>query len=111
MPKGENPNSRANLKMFGSERDARKAGANGGKKSGEVRRALRSFKELDDEYTTDKERKEMLDKLKMMARKGNLKAFEIYATYMGLKPAENVKISTVEPDAIEKIGSLIDAIE
>lgn len=113
MPRGQHPNSRKNLIKNSdlSPEERREKARMMGKKSGEMRRALKTFKELDDEYTTDDERKAMLTILKKMAMKGNLKAIEMYRDTMGMKPVENVKVATVEPDAIEKIGSLIDAIE
>lgn len=107
MPKGENPNSRKNLKMFGSEREPREYGKRGGIASGEARRVLKTFQELDNEYTTDDERKKMLDVLKRKAEQGNLRAWELYANYMGMKPVEKVAVSTVNEDAIERLQEAI----
>ena len=96
MPRGENPNSKANLskgKRF-SEETARKAQ----QKSVEVKRQLKTFRELDIETTTDDERKEMLNMLKLKARRGNLKAFEIYRDTMGMNPKDQTGISTEYAD-------------
>lgn len=96
MPRGENPNSKANLskgKRFNGE-TARKAQ----QKSVEVKRQLRTFRELDEACTTDDERKEMLDMLKLKARRGNLKAFEIYRDTMGMNPKDQTGISTEYAD-------------
>lgn len=82
-----------NLKPVRSKSEARERGRKGGQASGEARRRLKSFRELDDDFTTDDERKEMLDALKLKARRGNIKAFEIYRDTVGLKPKENVEIS------------------
>lgn len=95
MPRGKNPKSRANLKKpddFTSE-ELRERALKGAKASAEARRRLKSFRELDADFTTDDERKEMLDALKLKAKRGNIKAFEIYRDTVGLKPKENVEIS------------------
>ena len=96
MPRGENPNSKANLSLskgFNTE-TARKAQ----QKSVEVKRQLRTFRELDEACTTDDERKEMLNMLKLKARRGNLKAFEIYRDTMGMNPKDQTGISTEYAD-------------
>lgn len=98
MPREMNPNSLANLvknsDLTPKERSERASKM--GKKSGEVRRALKTFKELDDEVTTDAERKKMLQMLKKRAEQGNLKAFELYRDTMGMKPVEKVEQTNVE---------------
>ena len=78
----------------------------GGKASGEARRRLKSFRELDADFTTDDERKEMLDALKLKAKRGNIKAFEIYRDTVGLKPKENVEISG---ELVNPFAGLTDA--
>lgn len=94
MPKGDNPNSRKALAenraktQFSGDKAVIAA-----QKSAEKRRKLRTFRELDADFTTDDERKEMLDALKLKAKRGNIKAFEIYRDTVGLKPKENVEIS------------------
>ena len=97
MPRGENPNSKANLRVLSSE-EAREQGRKGGQKSVEIRRQLRTFRELDEACTTDDERKEMLNMLKLKARRGNLKAFEIYRDTMGMNPKDQTGISTEYAD-------------
>lgn len=82
----------ANLKRLSSS-EAREQGRKGGRASVEARRRLKSFRELDADFTTDDERKEMLNALKLKAKRGNIKAFEIYRDTVGLKPKENVEIS------------------
>ena len=74
-----------NLKPVRSKSEARERGRKGGQASGEARRRLKSFRELDADFTTDDERKEMLDALKLKAKRGNIKAFEIYRDTVGLK--------------------------
>jgi len=99
-PKG-NP---GNLRVPSSN-EARKNGRKGGIKSGEVRRQLRTFQQLDAEITTDEERAAMLNVLKNKAIEGDTRAWEIYAQYMGMKPTDKVDVratSTFE-DAIDEL--------
>ncbi len=88
----------ANLKPVRSKSEARERGKLGGIASGESRRKLKSFRELDTENTTDDERMEMLDALKLKAKRGNLHAFEIYRDTMGMKPKDNDEHSEYEDD-------------
>lgn len=100
MPKGDNPNSRANL--------AKAYNGNGGfntekariaaQKSVEKRRKLRTFRELDEDFTSDKERLDMLEALKAKAKRGNVKAFEVYRDTMGMNPKESVGQTQYEDD-------------
>ncbi len=94
MPRGENPNSKANLRVLSSE-EARKNGSKGGKRSAETRRELRSFLDLDAEVTSNEERIAMLTNLKKRAKYNN-KAFEIYRDTVGLKPSDKVDVNGVE---------------
>ena len=98
MPRGDNPNSRANLKPQSTrtKKEQREIAKLGGKASGEARKKLKTFKELDDEFTTDAERKKMLTMLKKRAEQGNLKAFELYRDTMGMKPKEQIEQTNVE---------------
>ncbi len=88
----------ANLKPVRSKSEARERGKLGGIASGESRRKLKSFRELDTENTTDDERLEMLDALKLKAKRGNLHAFEIYRDTMGMKPKDADEHSEYEDD-------------
>ena len=100
MARGESPNSKANLIPFSkrSEKEARESGRKGGKISGEIRRQLKTFRELDTEHTTEEERLKMLAAVKLKAVHGNLKAFEIYRDTMGMNPRDQAGISTEYAD-------------
>ncbi len=76
MPRGDNPNSRANLKPVRSKKEARKRGKKGGKKSGESRKALSSFREVYQRTTSDDDLEIILRKVMQMAKQGNLKALD-----------------------------------
>lgn len=107
MPRGDNPNSRANLKKLTSD-EARLQGKNGGKKSAQVRRQLKTFKELDDLTTTNKDRQIMLEMLMKRAKQGNLKAFEVYRDTVGMKPVEKVIVAEVEQSVIDEVENLLN---
>lgn len=111
MPRGENPKSRANLKVL-SPKEAREQGKKGGKASVEAKRKLKSFRELDAEHTTDEERLMMLEALKVKAKHGNLKAFELYRDTMGMNPKDQTAITTEYADdgltgALEKAAEKV----
>ena len=86
MPKGDNPNSRKNLKRYTSE-EARKYGAMGGKASAKTRGAYNSVKEVlldlgTQIHTNGKGQKaqgyEIIGrKLFSMAQQGNGRAMEL----------------------------------
>ncbi len=100
MPRGMNPNSQANLKKpedF-TPKELRERAKKGAEASAKARRRLKSFRELDDEQTTDDERIEMLDALKLKAKRGNLRAFEIYRDTMGMKPKDAGEHTEYEDD-------------
>lgn len=106
MPRGDNPNSRANLKPLSTE-EARKRGRKGGKATAAMHKRLKTFQEIDAEHTTDEERVAMLDALKAEAISGNPKAFDLYGVYMGMKPADKVAVSTFDEDAVSGLKSAI----
>lgn len=56
------------------------------------RALLKSFKEIDAETTTTKERKAMLEAVKLLAMKGNLRAFEVYRDTVGQKHPETLEV-------------------
>jgi len=97
MPKGENPNSKANLKVFKTSEQAREAGRNGAKKSAEVRRQRKTLREellalLSDGDTQGKLSLALIEQ----AKNGNTKAFEIIRDTIGEKPVERIEQSNVE---------------
>jgi len=75
MPRGDNPNSRANLKVPTSKQ-ARKNGSKGGKASGEARRALGTWKAAYNRTMSDDDLEAILNKVREMAKRGNLNALD-----------------------------------
>ena len=108
MPRGQHPNSRKNLEanQHLSSEEVRKRGSKGGKKSGEVRRSLRSFVEIDNAETTDEERMTMLNNLKERAKSDD-KAFQLYRDTIGLKPVEKIAIAEVDAETITEVEQLV----
>lgn len=101
MPRGDNPNSRKNLVVSKNltPEQRRESASKAGKASGEKRKALKTFRELDNENTTDEERLKMLNALKKRAAAGDVNAWKIYAEFMGLKPSERLEVATIDPEA------------
>lgn len=117
MPKGDNPNSRKNLKI--SAEELRKRQINGGKKSGEVRAAYKSVKEVlldlsSQVHTNGKGQKaqgfEIIGrKLFSMAQQGNTKAMDMYLKLCGeltnhVDVTTNGKDISKEPVVIKIVG-------
>ena len=102
MPRGENPNSRKNLKQFSKDEkpkknkrsvsEARESGKRGGIKSGVVRASLKTFREMSVEDSQE-EKEKMWQMVKKLAMSGDLKAFEIYRDTIGEKPRDEVKVT------------------
>ena len=102
MPRGDNPNSRANLKPFKkldelkkdkrTEKEQRKVQKKGGKTSGEVRAAKLTFREMA-ESDSPEEKERMWAAVKRLAMSGDLRAFELYRDTIGEKPKDELNVS------------------
>lgn len=101
MPRGEHPNSRKALKENAHKFNSETA-AEAGRKSKAAQKKLKTFRELDAEHTTDAERKEMLDMLKKLAKRGNVRAWELYRDTMGMKPVD--KVENLNTEIIVDLG-------
>ena len=85
MPRGDNPNSRANL-IVNSERtpkERRAQASKAGKASGESRRLKKSFKEAAKAQCTPE--------VIQMAMAGNLNAFKILRELLGEDPKDEIQ--------------------
>lgn len=111
MPRGDNPNSRKNLKPQSTrtKKEQREVATMGGKASGEARRASASLTESLKKQLTP----EIMDDLALMlikrAKQGNLKAYEFLRDQVGEKPTEKIAVSTVNEESIERLQSAIEA--
>lgn len=106
MPRGDNPNSRKNLKKP-STNEARERGSKGGKASAETRRASASLTESLKKQLTP----ELLDDITLVlikrAKQGNLKAYELLRDQIGEKPTEKIAVSSINEDSINKLQEAI----
>ncbi len=93
MPRGDNPNSRRNLKPVRTKEEAREKGRKGGIASGEARGFYKSLSEdLKEQCTPDRIAK-MNQKVIAMAERGNLKAYELIRDGLGEKPGEKLELN------------------
>ena len=90
-----NAKSRQNLidNSKRSPNEVRENGRKGGKKSGETRRLKKTLTESLKELCTPEEINEMNRRLLMMAKHGNLKAYELIRDGLGEKPTDKVEIT------------------
>ena len=103
MPRGSNPNSRKNL-IVNSERtpEQRKAQARkAGKASGEVRGAFKSLNEDLREQLTPETINEINQRIIALAKKGNLKAYELIRNGIGEDPTKKVELSGTDGGPLE----------
>lgn len=116
MPRGVHPNSLANLKkgkatQFGADGDATAKAA--GEKSAAMKAERRSLREvllmiLEGELTDRTTGKKVNTRYAMSAAivkaalDGNTKAYEIIRDTIGEKPVENVALTTLPSDIIDK---------
>ncbi|SDC69914.1 hypothetical protein SAMN04487864_11542 [Succiniclasticum ruminis] len=76
-----------------SKEEARESGRKGGKKSGQSRALKKTLTESLKELCTPEEINEMNRRLLMMAKHGNLKAYELIRDGLGEKPTDKVEIT------------------
>jgi hypothetical protein len=87
MPRGDNPNSRANLKKL-SPKEARKNGKKGGIASVEARAVYKSLNADLREQATPERIARINNRLLSMAEHGNLRAYELVRDGLGEKPKD-----------------------
>lgn len=106
MPRGEHPNSRANLKVL-SPKEARKNGSKGGKASAETRAIWKTLTATLTEVCTDERRLNMVSRVVSMAERGNLHAFEIVRDMLG----ENPKNGTMDTEALKRAREILGGVD
>lgn len=119
MPKGDNPNSRANLELgkraFAKDKEiARRAQRN----SVESYRARKTFREefelelaaiIKDKSGNETTIKNAISKQTVQkALKGDLRAIEFIRDTIGEKPAENLVLHEADPLIIQEIEAMVD---
>lgn len=103
MPRGDNPNSRANLKPLNqrTKKEQRKIQSAGGIASGEARAAYKSLNADLREQATPERIAKINNRLLAMAEHGNLRAYELVRDGLGEKPRET---SLETDDGVEVIN-------
>lgn len=76
----------------------------GGIASGESRRLAKTFKDAINDNLSDKDLTTIINKVVAMAKKGNLKAFELIRDTRGEKPVESINVNN------EKATKVLDSI-
>ena len=92
MPRGDNPNSRKNLIPFSerTEKEQRKIRQKAGVESGKARALKKTLNESLKELCTPEVLEELNQRLIQMARRGNLKAYEILRDGLGENPKDKI---------------------
>ena len=109
MPRGEHPNSRANLRPFDTltEKQQRKIRSKGGKASVEAKAVYKSLTEdLKEQLTADRVAKAN-DRLITMMEHGNLRAYEIVRDMLG----ENPKNGTMDTEALKRAREILGGVD
>lgn len=91
-----------------TKEEARRISSNGGKRSGEVRRARKTLREellalLSDGNTQNKISTALIDE----AMNGNVKAFETIRDTIGEKPVDKVMVAEVDQNIINEVEAMI----
>ena len=116
MPRGTHPNSLKALEQHRKTMNAEKAVENGSK-SGEARRARRTFREefeielaaiIRDNKGNETTVKNAITKAAVQkALKGDLRAQEFIRDTIGEKPVENIVVSTADPEIIREVEAMV----
>jgi len=98
MPRGEHPNSKANLKPLNkrTKKEQRKIQVSGGIASGEARAVYKSLTEDLKERMTAERVAKANDRIISMMEHGNLHAYEIVRDMLGENP-NNMSTEMIEP--------------
>ncbi|MBQ9599848.1 MAG: hypothetical protein IJR33_08595 [Clostridia bacterium] len=110
MPRGDNPNSRANLIKSADlpPKERRERAKKASAKSAEVRAGWKSFPEIIKENTSEEEQLQIYKAVKQRAKQGNLKAFEIIRDTVGEKPVDKIMVAEVDSDIINEVEAIFD---
>ena len=102
MPRGEHPNSRANLKPFEKglpEKYQREIQRKGTEKAGEVRSLNANLREKCTPEVMDA----LNDRILLMAKHGNLRAYELVRDGLGEKPTEKHALKLNEDMTLDRL--------
>lgn len=102
MPRGEHPNSRANLKPFEKglpEKYQREIQRKGTEKAGEVRSLNANLRDKCTPEVMDA----LNDRILQMAKHGNLRAYELVRDGLGEKPTEKHELKLNEDVTLDRL--------
>lgn len=102
MPRGEHPNSRANLKPFEKglpEKYQREIQRKGTEKASEVRSLNANLREKCTPEVMDA----LNDRILLMAKHGNLRAYELVRDGLGEKPTEKHELKLNEDMTLDRL--------
>lgn len=111
MPRGDNPNSRANLKPLQKglpKKDQREIQRKGSKKGAEANKAYKSLTEALKDQCTPEVMQQLTDMLIKRAKGGNLKAYELLRDQMGEKPVDKIQIAEVDTSTITEVEKIFN---
>ena len=109
MPRGEHPNSKANLNIIRSESEAREKGKKGGKASAEARAIYKGLNADLKERCTPERLAKMNERIMAMAEHGNLRAYELIRDGLGERPSDKLELKTADDKTIERMKEDFDA--
>lgn len=104
MPRGEHPNSRANL-ISNAERtpkEVKKNAKKGGVESGKTRRAKKAMREIAAGCTSEKELRELFELCKKRARYSD-KSFELVLKILDMEPKTQIELSVPLDESIKEM--------
>lgn len=113
MPRGDNPNSRKNLRPLEKglpKEDQREVQRKGSRAGVEKRIEYASLTEAARGIVGPKERDELITMLYKRAKLGNLKAYELLRDQLGEKPVEKIQVAQIDTGTVEEIDNLINGI-
>ena len=111
MPRGQHPNSLANLKKgkrFSASDGSAKANA---EKSVEARRSVKSFQTIVSDYLTQNDgafKDALARRLIKMAGDGNLSALQYVVKLIGEEPADRVEVSRPAEEVAQELRDVLD---
>ena len=107
MPRGNPQNLIPSTKL--SKEEARKRSSNGGKKSGEVRRARKTLREeLLAMLSTGDIQNQMTLAILEKAKTGDTKAFEVVRDTIGEKPVDKIIMAEVDQNVINEVEAMMN---
>lgn len=110
MPRGDNPNSRANLRPLEKglpKKDQRDIQLKGAKAGAKANKEYATLTEALKDQCTPEVKAQLTDMLIKRAKQGNLKAYELLRDQLGEKPIDKVAVASINEDAVSDLKNAI----